>query len=109
MRRIPDDQLPTSGRLLRQGRDRSGLSVQEICDAITDTGYWDLGRSSIMQLERGIRTGSPELLVALCDLYGIDPIPVLVGYGHVLPAIENRLRSSIGDQRRVAELLNVPA
>lgn len=67
------------GFVLREERIKSGLSVKEISLRLTDKGY-KASEKTIYSWENGNSQPTPEVLLEMCDAYGIKDILSTFGY-----------------------------
>ena len=62
------------GQVLREKRKQSGLKWDAILSALKSKYGIEIARSTIFGYENGHASPTPQVLMALCDLYGIQDL-----------------------------------
>lgn len=106
---MPRPGIPVRTDLLRALRRQTNRTATQVCEQLAEAGI-DLRPNSLGQIEKGRRRPGPELLDALCRVYGVaratveiptDPASRIADEIDRLTRLQRRHRS---DRQKVAEL-----
>lgn len=80
----------TIGERLKQYREDARLSVDEVCQSLTSSGY-KISPKTLYGYENDVSSPKISVFVSLCNLYGVTDISGSFGYGKQVETPELRL------------------
>lgn len=90
--------------VLKRYRLSRGLSVQQVCEWLAEKGH-DVKQKTLYSYESGHRQPDADVLMRLCELYGIDNILGAFGYEPSLLAPNKEASSEVtGMQKRLLDI-----
>jgi transcriptional regulator with XRE-family HTH domain len=68
-------------KVLKEKRKESKLSVKDVIKILSDKGI-ELSQNALYNYETGFRQPDADTLLVLCEIYGIDDVLEVFGYGN---------------------------